>query len=838
MFFCISVKLSAQGLLFQANDRLISERTSYKVFDTKIPVFNNHFAISFDLSILDTTSFGYVCFIKDKESNASFSFTLSEKDRYIFLDFNIDSKENLLQIPIKKSDLGYRRWHRIKINFLSDKNSIEIKVDDKVYTSYFKQYENRFSPIMVFGKHDNVVDVPKIAIRKLVIEGEKKSYLFDFNEHDGTEVHDVEGNKFGKVENPIWLINDSFHWKLRYTYHSQSVAAINFDSRQQQFILLNKDSIIYYDCKSNTYVGKKYTNELTVPMKLGMSFLDSTNHSAYVYEVNDLPLNRTTIASLDLNSLLWTDRSQLQLEQQRHHHNGFFQADNQSYTIFGGFGNRRFSNSFHEYNIVQNKWSVIQYTGDTITPRFFAGQAVENAHDALLFGGIGNKTGDQGLGKSYYFDCYRINYSNHTISKLWDTSIVDEGLVSVRNMVLSDDKQSFYTICYPEYIPNTFLKLYQFYIKDGRYEILGDSIPMNSERIETNANLYSNSITKELYCTTQEFQPDGSSLIRVYSLAEPAVSSAFFIKPQFALTNSQNFYFLIGTLVFVLIILLVFVRRRYLAKNRHLSDQLTIAPENNQLNDNTQVKRTSAIYVFGEFKVIDKNGREITHLFSPKIKQLFLFIFLNSFKEGEGVTSPQIYLNIWPDKPIEKAKNSKGVTLNQLRDILSDIDGIEIISSKGFVKLQTNELFYCDYFDYQSLLKTIIYNETDNEALLKIMKILTRGSFLKSINAECFDSYKQEFEDEILTIFPPILETCFKDSNYNKVIQMTQILNHIDEQNETMLHYEMVSYINLNKLDLAKKRYNSYLLAFKRENMDGIPISFQDLTNKRNLPLK
>jgi two-component SAPR family response regulator len=838
LIFCLSHKSSAQGLLFQANDRLISERTSYKVFDNKIPVFNNHFAISFDLSILDTTSFGYVCFIKDKESNASFSFTLSEKDRYIFLDFNIDSKENLLQIPIKKSDLGYRRWHRIKINFLSDKNSIEIKVDNKVYTSFFKQYGNRFSPIIVFGKHDNVVDVPKIAIRKLVIEGEKKSYSFDFNEHDGNVVHDIEGNKYGKVENPIWLINDSFHWKLRYTYHTQSVAAINFDTRQQQFIVLTKDSIIYYDCKSNTSLAKKYTNTLTVPLKLGMSFLDSTNHSVFVYEVNDLPLNRTTIASLDMNSLIWTDRSNIQLEQQRHHHNGFFQSDKQSYTIFGGFGNRKFSNSFHEYNIAQNIWNLIQYTGDTITPRFFAGQAIENSHNSLLFGGIGNKTGDQGLGKSYYFDCYRINYENHTIKKLWNTSIIDEGLVSVRNMVLTEDKNSFYTICYPEYIPNTFLKLYQFYLKDGRYEILGDSISMNSERIETNANLYSNSITNELYCTTQEFQPDGSSVIKVYSLSEPAVSEAFFINPQFAFTNSQIFYILIAVLVFALIIILVLLRKRYLTKNRRLSDQLINVPDNYLKNQISDIKRTSAIYLFGDFIVIDKKGRDITHLFSPKIKQLFLFIFMNSSEESEGVTSPQIYLNIWPDKPIDKAKNSKGVTLNQLRDILNDIEGIEIVSSKGFVNLRTNELFYCDYFEYQNLLKTLISNETDNESHMKLMKILARGSFLKSINAECFDPCKQKFEDEILTILPPVLETSFKEADFNKVIQMAQILNHIDEQNETVLHYEMVSYINLNKLDLAKKRYNTYLLAFKRENTDGIPISFQDLTNKRNLPLK
>jgi len=835
VLFGISHRVSAQGLLFQANDKLISERTSYDVFINKSPVFDNHFTVSFDLSILDTISFGYICSIQDKESNASFSLTLSEKDYYVFLDFNIDSKQNLLQIPIKKTDLGYRRWHRLKINFLSDKNAIEIKVDDKLYTSYFKQYKNRFSPVIFFGKYDNVVDVPKFAIRKLSIEGEKKSFTFNLDENDGRDVHNIEGDLYGKVDNPVWLINDSYHWKLRYTYKAKTVAALNFDTRQQRIIILNKDSIVLFDCKSNKISARKYKNELKVPMRLGMSFIDSANQAVYAYEVNDLPQSSTTIAALDLEKLTWTDKSQLQLQQQRHHHNGFFSPENQVYIIFGGFGNRKFAGDFHEYNIALDKWNLIQYSGDTITPRFFSGQAIEDKNNTLLFGGIGNKTGDQGLGKTHYYDCYRIDHQNHTIKKLWNTLIGNEGLVSVRNMVLSDDKQSFYTICYPEYIPNTFLKLYQFNVSDGRYEILGDSIAMNSERIETNANLYLNSITKELYCTTQEFQTDGSSVIRVYSLSEPPVSGKFFIKSKFAVNNSWIGYSMLFMLIFGGGSLFLFLRKRYRAKNSQLSDQVISKPNDVDADAISYPKKHNAIYLFGDFKAFDKNSRDITHLFSPRIKQLFLFIFLEYIRKGEGVTSQQIYLNIWPDKPVEKAKNSKGVTLNQLTHILSDIEGIQLINNKGHLLLETNELFYCDYFEYQSILKDIISDNENTVALQKLISVLSKGSFLKSINNECFDPYKKEFDDVVLTILQPLLERYFKDLNYIKVIQMAQILNCIDEQNELVLHYEIVSYLNLKRSDLAKKRYNSYLLSYKRENSDGFPLSFQDLTNKRNL---
>jgi two-component SAPR family response regulator len=281
--------------------------------------------------------------------------------------------------------------------------------------------------------------------------------------------------------------------------------------------------------------------------------------------------------------------------------------------------------------------------------------------------------------------------------------------------------------------------------------------------------------------------------------------------------------------------LFLFLRKRYRAKNSQLSDQVISKPNDVDADAISYPKKHNAIYLFGDFKAFDKNSRDITHLFSPRIKQLFLFIFLEYIRKGEGVTSQQIYLNIWPDKPVEKAKNSKGVTLNQLTHILSDIEGIQLINNKGHLLLETNELFYCDYFEYQSILKDIISDNENTVALQKLISVLSKGSFLKSINNECFDPYKKEFDDVVLTILQPLLERYFKDLNYIKVIQMAQILNCIDEQNELVLHYEIVSYLNLKRSDLAKKRYNSYLLSYKRENSDGFPLSFQDLTNKRNL---
>ena len=56
-------------------------------------------------------------------------------------------------------------------------------------------------------------------------------------------------------------------------------------------------------------------------------------------------------------------------------------------------------------------------------------------------------------------------------------------------MVIQDDSY-FYTLCYPEHCSNTYLKLYRFAFKDGAFQILGDSIPIRSEKISNGNKVY------------------------------------------------------------------------------------------------------------------------------------------------------------------------------------------------------------------------------------------------------------------------------------------------------------------------------------------------------------
>ncbi len=821
----------SQGLQFHSNKDLIEFRTSYNVFAKKQPAFKDFLEIRFDLSINSPESFGFILYVKDDENNHHYNLGYTnENDSLNYLKFSIDSKETVMTIPLLKMNLGKRKWVNIIVKLDAINDSIELNVDNIRYRIKADFSSNKFKPLVFFGKHNSFIDVPDISIRNLKISGENKTISFHFNEIEGSQVHDSEGIERGSIENPIWLINDSFSWKLRFNFNSNKVTAINYDSKHQRFVFINNDSLCFYDISNNVLIKNKLPKRTPVPLRLGLSFISDNGNELSVYEINDVGIDKPTLATLNLETLQWKLWSFDQLEKQSHHHISSFNQEKGEYIIFGGYGNKEYSNKFYSIAKSDSTWQKLDFTGDTISPRFFSGSTKRSKNELLIFGGAGNSSGDQSTGKIYYTDCYLVNLHKKNIKKLWDSNSIFTKMVSGTNLILSSDSLSFYTIYYPEYIPHTFLKLYKFSIKTGEYEILGDSIPMISERIRTNANLYFNGILNELYCVTQEFKLDGSSIIKIYSISSPPVSKIDYYSET---TNLAKYRFIYIIFALLGVLILYFVWRHFKHKRKLEIQRLLVSEDRNSIIKPTNQFENS-VYLFGIFKVYDRRGKEISYLFSPKIQQLFLLVLLNSDKNK--VTSNDIYSVLWPEKPTQKAKNSKGVVLNQLRKIIADIDGLELLNENRHLYFKTSAPFYCDYFDYQSYIKILKSNESSAESVLSnLFTVVSRGRFLQFVDLEYFDTIKQHFENEALLIIPYQLGNYFKKENYNKVIQLCKIIYNIDMLNELVFHYELISYVKLNMPGKARKRFNAFSIEYKNEFNDDYIYTFGDLVSNKSI---
>ena len=831
----------SQGLLFQANDKEIKERTSLQIFqEGEIPCFTKNFQLSFELSIRDFDTFGYVFLLKEDQGKTKYSFT------YTYLDgenstfkFNTDGKENHYSLNLRNDALAYQ-WIPVSFAFDLQQDVLTIRIGDNEKKITSLGLKDTFCPHLFFGRYDYILDMPTFAIRNLKLEGDRShSYTFPLNENEGEEVHTSTGKVLGTVVNPVWLINGSYHWEKLFEYSFQTPSGITFEPDSQRLIIFSQDSLLTYNLLKRQPQKYSYSNKLPVKLQLATHFMNTTDGKLYVYELNNLPLGDATVAALDLNNQEWKQTGVAALPVQLHHHDGFWDETTRKYLVFGGFGNKRFNNTFLEYDIEGDRWDTLSYFGDRIIPRYFSGMAVnKNREHIYVFGGMGNESGEQSVGRNYLHDLYLLDRKQQSVRRLWQNAS-DHRLVVARDMILTPDEKYIYALCYPEYLSDTYLQLYRLTVDDGTMKALGDSIPMRSEEIMTNANLYYNSLTHEYYCTTTEFDKKGHTVIRTYVLSAPPVSLDE-IRSYGSRSSLEIrwLWIMAGIGVLLLVGGVLFVRKKR-GKQRNAvlesSSVLMSPPVGREPDKSVQGKETlakedfesslvrpNAVYLFGPFTVIDRNGWDITHLFSSRLRQVFIYILLHS--THNGVLSASLNEVFWPDKPDDKVKNLKGVTINQIRKNLAELDGVELVHDKGYFRLVFTDC-YCDYFRFRTLKNA---EEVENELGILLM----RGKFLDGMDAGMMDHFKQKVEEFLSSFLPLEIERLYQQHKYDAVIRFCNVLFRVDPVNELALAYGMHALNHTGSSQEAILQYSLFVREYRQMMNEEYSTSYAELMSK------
>lgn len=716
--------------------------------------------------------------------------------------------------------------------------TIRIGDNEKKITSL--GLKDTFCPHLFFGRYDYILDMPTFAIRNLKLEGDRShSYTFPLNENEGEEVHTSTGKVLGTVVNPVWLINGSYHWEKLFEYSFQTPSGITFEPDSQRLIIFSQDSLLTYNLLKRQPQKYSYSNKLPVKLQLATHFMNTTDGKLYVYELNNLPLGDATVAALDLNNQEWKQTGVAALPVQLHHHDGFWDETTGKYLVFGGFGNKRFNNTFLEYDIEGDRWDTLSYSGDRIIPRYFSGMAVnKNREHIYVFGGMGNESGEQSVGRNYLHDLYLLDRKQQSVRRLWQNAS-DHRLVVARDMILTPDEKYIYALCYPEYLSDTYLQLYRLTVDDGTMKALGDSIPMRSEEIMTNANLYYNSLTHEYYCTTTEFDKKGHTVIRTYVLSAPPVSLDE-IRSYGSRSSLEIRWLWIMAGIGALLLAggVLFVRKKR-GKQRNVapeSSSVFMSPPVGREQDKSvqgkemlakedfesSIVRPNAVYLFGPFTVIDRNGRDITHLFSSRLRQVFIYILLHS--THNGVLSASLNEVFWADKPDDKVKNLKGVTINQIRKNLAELDGVELVHDKGYFRLVFTDC-YCDYFRFRTLKNA---EEVENELGILLM----RGKFLDGMDAGMMDHFKQKVEEFLSSFLPLEIERLYQQHKYDAVIRFCNVLFRVDPVNELALAYGMHALNHTGSSQEAILQYSLFVREYRQMMNEEYSTSYAELMSK------
>ncbi|SDE47959.1 Kelch motif-containing protein [Mucilaginibacter pineti] len=829
-----AIKGHAQGLQFNSNDSLLSRRTSYNVFNNNLPTFYDHFLVSFDMSLWDNEHLGYVFNITDTKSN-SYSLT------YIYngsptLNFNIDSKSTKIQIPLNPVLLKKRQWMHVKVYVDLKANEVGILINGQWYRASDFGFDNTMTARIIFGKNEHYFDVPNMAIKNLTISDKNQNFRFPLKEWNGESVYDNKGTAVGTVDNPVWLINESYFWTPKLHRSFDEVAGINFNERDQKLFMFKSDSLILYDVQKDVVSAKTYQNKLPVTMLLGKSIINTKENKCYLYEVMRSPKPSPRIAALDLATLKWDVVGQGNIKEQRHHHNIFYDKDQNDIYLFGGYGSFSYYNDFFKYNRATDTWDKISFTGDKINPRFFSGYSQADANnDVYIFGGYGNQSGNQVVGGKHYYDLYRVNLTNHTIKKCWEIKPNGDDFVAANNLIVSKDKNYFYALCYAHEKPKTNLRLYKFAIKDGSYEVVSGNIPAKGERIETDINLFFNAKQNQFFCTIQEFTSPLNSTVRILSLASPPVRQQDYEASQRVVTPSHKLYKYI--LLAVLVVLAALGAVLYVKRKKPNETNAAEAAENDlaviPVPVKDEEKKANAVYLLGEFTVYDKNSKDITYLFSPKIKQLFILILLSS-KDEAGVVSKRISTTLWPDKDVVKTKNIKGVTINHLRNILADIEGIELTFLNDTYSFKLGDNLFCDYFIVNDDIKKVnAHDSADDQTILNHFDLIARGGLLQHIAEGWLDDIKLEYEESLMPFILPEVKRIYETGDFRKALEISRVVLHIDPFSDIAIKYKLKALRRIKGIDFARKTYDEFIHEYEKSLGVEYAIPFDKIcTNK------
>lgn len=819
----------AYGLRFRGAASPIDGRTSYDVFAHSRPSFRDYFDLEFNMALYSTESVGYVLRVKGEDEGQTFNLFFDFRGDDILFRLNQEGKCVLIALPVSKAGAMKSHWFKVKIAFDLKQDEITLRIHDREKVCKGVSLSDEFSPKIVFGKSDHIIDVPEIAVDKLVVHADH-TYMFPLDEAEGESVCNQAGTLYGKVENPIWLINEAYHWRREGGFASASEAGSCYNADRNEIYYFNRDSLFVYNMETGVTSAKAFVGRCPVRLFLAGSFFDSGSERLYAYEVyTENGGAEPMIASLDLNTLNWKVESYSRLSMQLHHHCSYYDAVRKRYTIFGGFGNMHYSNRSYMFDTEEARWDTLgSLSGDFLCPRYFSSAGyLDSNHSVYIFGGMGNESGDQVIGRRYFHDLHKVDLKEMRVQKLWDISNGQPNAVPAQDMVILNDS-CFYVLRYPESVSNSFLHLYRFSVKDGSYHTLGDSIPIYSDKIMTNARLYYNERQSRLFATVQETDDDVSSRFTVYSLLFPPVSLEEYIANNRGGGASYT-WLVLAVAVAAVVGGGMWIVHKWRRNSGRGADGKAVLQDKEQLPgaSGTRVEKVAAdrgvansMYLFGDFSVFDRNGRNISYMFSLRIKQIFCLIL--RYSDADGISSKRLSDLIWPDKPKDRVKNSRGVAINHLRKILKELDGIELVYEKGCFRFTLSSIFYCDYLRFMA----IVAGNRIEECRQEFLRIVGRGKFVGFMDDPLFDSFKQDVECHMEVLILQLMKEAFEAQDYSGTVSLAKAEFNVDPVNETALSCCIKSFFMLKHENAAISTYQRFVAEYKKHTGEDYPHPF------------
>ncbi|MCF8273557.1 MAG: hypothetical protein K9I95_06970 [Flavobacteriaceae bacterium] len=819
----------------------MDERTSLNLIPNEFLSFDEEFDISFDLKInLNEKGhlFGYILRIinkNDQNIDLIVSNSASPKGNVRRLNIVIGDTETV--VPIDYLNFNNKNWIKLGLKFSLTDNKLLFSVKDSVVLKSYINFEKRESFKFMFGannyKQFATTDVPDMSIRdiKLFIN-EKLEHHYSLNEIDGALAVDKLTKSRASVTHANWVLNRHQKWQNVLEDEVEGVSLVTADTVSDILYLLRNKELIVYNVGTNKQTSIKYKNSLFVLTNDHRVVYNYTDKKVYCYLID-----KDFVSKLNVETGFWESNytyEGLRHKQKYQHHNSIYnQLDNSIYT-FGGYGQHEYSNEVMRVDFRDGISKVLSINDSIFYPRYLAG--ITSLNDTIyLFGGYGSASGSQLVNPKHYFDLLGYSVKNKKFIKKFEIPQISEHMVVGNNFWIDSEKRDFYALISDKTKYDGFLQLLRGNLDKPEAEFVGNKIPFKFLDVKSFATLFYMSKQKKLLAYTSFVKDSVNTEFKIYTIEyPPQVYKLKTTEPELE-THKYSYVIIVFLMLIGIGFIFYFYLNKKLLKRKNQNDIVKIENSNNSeynidYKPNVKIGEYQIIF-FGGFQVIDKEQNDITNKFSPLLKELFLLIWLYTFKNNKGISSEKLVEFLWYDKSSRKAQNNRSVNITKLRTLLKEIGYCDLTKDTGYWKIIFEpKKLKSDYFDLIQITEDEKNITKDRVDLL--IKITQKGSFLSNLNYEWLDYFNADISDRIINTLTNYVQNEDIEKDPDFIIHLSDCIFNFDSINEDAMIYKCKAQYMMGKHSLAEGTFKKFEKEYKLLYAQDYEYSYQDILNQ------
>lgn len=769
----------------------------------------------------------------NQQSSFVVSFVDYQNPDTSYFELMVEEHRGKIRIGIPNTELRRNNWHRAELNFDLRNNEATLSIDDQQGRLNTVDYPSVLDLRLVFGGVPLGGDTPNMAIRDIRLTGEGNQLLraWPLNETKGFLAHEELKHESADVSGGSWLINSHFQWQKVYSTVGTDFQYPIYHKFSNSLLIWRRDSLLKINCESWQDTLVPLNQSLPPRFEVVQNLTDGSLKA--LHGGGDGP-----VAEWDGKSLKWLVKDSLTTSEQYHGGGNYLDPRNGSLYRIGGYGYFKMKNRIQRYDPVTETWNVLPVTmldDDYFYPRQPVRVTAGNQPgEVFIFGGHGNKSGEQQRLFHWLNDLWLLNLDSLTLEKQWDAGDWAANVRMVTTEIIPRRNELFYAYSQNPELADT-IRLFVSGLDQPDFRAVGTGL-VTDNILKGAFNIFYLERTGELaLMLIKPLKEKGSVELSVYTLSLPVYSRSEFLAAAFIQPPESRFGALAVTILLILLIggtlFMLKVRGKKSSSQGGVGKTIETRPPLLQPVAEPSKKTLLPILANGvTIKVFDEfclwvDGEEIPNRAwgSKKARSLFLYILL---KNSHGITLSEITLTFWPEVNRDSALNSRSVALSRIRSVLGKHAGL-IERKNGRIFIAPGETLSADY--YHLLFYQPIRDNAEVCDAEQILDLYGEGTLLPGLGEDWLDPIRHSTQEKILALAGHCADKYILNSQWDSLYNLGQRVLQWNTLNDEGLRYQVLALTKKNNLALAHQVFNEFRVNYQKEIEEPYQRTFESL---------